>query len=203
MYAAVHGFILAFGLILPLGVQNVFVFNQGVLQKRFRNTLPVVITASVCDTLLILLAVTGVSLIVLGTPWIKSLLMVGGTLFLFYMGWITWRNASEKDEANNVKPLSSRKQILFALSVSLLNPHAIIDTVGVIGTSSLNYSGINKLVFVSATIIVSWIWFFGLAVAGKITRKLDNEGKFVIILNKVSAFIIWGVAIYLGYSFIK
>ena len=87
--------------------------------------------------------------------------------------------------------------------VSLLNPHAIIDTVGVIGTSSLNYSGTDKLAFVCATIIVSWIWFFGLAVAGKITRKLDNEGNFVIILNKVSAIIIWGVAIYIASSFIK
>lgn len=27
--AIVHGMILAFGLILPLGVQNIFVFNQG------------------------------------------------------------------------------------------------------------------------------------------------------------------------------
>ncbi|GGA41924.1 hypothetical protein GCM10007416_13560 [Kroppenstedtia guangzhouensis] len=29
VWAFMHGFLLAFGLILPLGVQNVFIFNQG------------------------------------------------------------------------------------------------------------------------------------------------------------------------------
>ena len=33
--AILHGIILAFGLIVPLGVQNVFVFNQGALQPTF------------------------------------------------------------------------------------------------------------------------------------------------------------------------
>ncbi|WP_281288114.1 hypothetical protein [Bacillus rubiinfantis] len=32
---------------------------------------------------------------------------------------------------------------------------------------------------------------------GKIVGKLDTEGKFQRTLNKLSAFIIWGVAIYL------
>ena len=57
--AFIHGFILSFGLILPLGVQNVFVFNQGALQKRFIHALPVVLTASLCDTLLIPLLFSG------------------------------------------------------------------------------------------------------------------------------------------------
>ncbi len=32
--AIIHGIILAFGLIIPLGVQNVFVFNQGALVNQ-------------------------------------------------------------------------------------------------------------------------------------------------------------------------
>lgn len=32
--AIIHGIVLAFGLILPLGAQNVFVFQQGALQPR-------------------------------------------------------------------------------------------------------------------------------------------------------------------------
>ncbi|TMZ55245.1 amino acid transporter, partial [Klebsiella pneumoniae] len=59
--AFLHGIVLAFGLILPLGTQNVFVFNQGASQPKFRGAVPVILTASLCDTLLILLAVVGVS----------------------------------------------------------------------------------------------------------------------------------------------
>jgi L-lysine exporter family protein LysE/ArgO len=85
-----HGFILAFGLILPLGVQNVFVFNQGALRPNFIQALPVIITASICDTLLISLAVLGVSVVVLGSYWIKACLFAAGIFFLIYMGVITW-----------------------------------------------------------------------------------------------------------------
>ena len=62
--AIIHGIILAFGLIIPLGVQNVFVFNQGASQPNIWRA-SVVLTASICDTLLILIAVQGVSLVLL------------------------------------------------------------------------------------------------------------------------------------------
>ncbi len=49
------------------------------------------------------------------------------------------------------KVLSMRGQIGYALSVSLLNPHAIIDTVGVIGTNSLHYGSGERWAFAAAT----------------------------------------------------
>jgi len=51
MTGFIHGIILSMGLILPLGVQNLFVFNQGAMQKTFFRVVPVVITAGICDTL--------------------------------------------------------------------------------------------------------------------------------------------------------
>jgi L-lysine exporter family protein LysE/ArgO len=201
MIAAIaHGFLLALGLILPLGVQNVFVFNQGALQKHYYNALPVILTASSCDTLLILLAVTGVSVIVMQFAWLKILLLLVGVAFLTFMGWMTWKSAPENENKENNKPLSPKKQILFAMSVSLLNPHAILDTIGVIGTSSLQYSGMKKASFTLSCIAVSWIWFAGLALAGKIMSSLDGSGRLLVVLNKVSALFIWGVAVYMAIS---
>ncbi|MEH7415248.1 LysE family transporter [Neobacillus drentensis] len=197
--AAIHGFLLALGLILPLGVQNVFVFNQGAIQKGWVRVLPVVLTASICDTLLISLAVFGVSAVVLGVTWIKSSLLVAGVVFLLYMGYATWRSKPGQKEASAVS-FTPRKQIAFAASVSLLNPHAIMDTIGVIGTTSLTYSGTLKLIFMISCILVSWIWFFSLAVAGKLIGTLDQSGKFILLLNKVSAIIMWGTAIFLIFS---
>ena len=37
LQSAVHGLLLALGLILPLGAQNVFVFNQGANHKSITN----------------------------------------------------------------------------------------------------------------------------------------------------------------------
>ncbi|MEK4345208.1 LysE/ArgO family amino acid transporter [Paenibacillus sp. FSL P4-0184] len=197
--ALLHGIALAFGLILPLGAQNVFVFNQGASQPQFKKAIPVIITAALCDTLLILLAVLGVSVLVFAIPVLQTTLFAVGLVFLLYMGWSIWRS-TPTSSSQDAAPLSSKKQILFAISVSLLNPHAIMDTIGVIGTSSLSYTGIDKVTFAVSTILVSWIWFFGLAVAGKTVGQIDSSGKIMLIINKISAIIIWVVAAYIAYK---
>lgn len=200
--ALIHGIVLAFGLILPLGAQNVFVFNQGATQPRFIKALPVILTASICDTLLISLAVLGVSLIILTIEWLQLALFSVGILFLLVMGWTIWNTKSNPSQEPGER-MSSKQQISFAASVSLLNPHAIIDTVGVIGTSSIQYTGAEKWVFSLSCIAVSWIWFFGLALCGKIIGRLDTSGRVLGGINKISALIIWGVAIYLIINLIQ
>ncbi|MBT2680666.1 amino acid transporter [Bacillus sp. ISL-35] len=199
--AFIHGFILALGLILPLGVQNVFIFNQGALQPRYRNVLPAVITASLCDTLLISVSVLGVSLLILGSFWFKVILVGGGMIFLVYMGWSTWNSQPNNEKASIAKGFSIKKQILFAASVSLLNPHAIMDTVGVIGTSSIRYQGEEKIIFAITAILVSWIWFFAISFIGRLTGKIDKSGNILLVLNKISALVMWAAAGYLFLSF--
>lgn len=195
-----HGFILALGLILPLGVQNVFVFNQGALQPRFVRVLPVIITAALCDTLLILVAVLGVSFVILGSFWIKMILIGAVCIFLIYMGWTTWNSKPSHEREVSANRFSIKKQVLFAASVSLLNPHAIMDTVGVIGTSSLRYQGQDKVIFAFACILVSWVWFFGLSLIGRISGELDEAGNLLLLLNKLSALVMWGAAVYLLFT---
>ncbi|MBT2637954.1 LysE/ArgO family amino acid transporter [Bacillus sp. ISL-39] len=198
--AGIHGFILAFGLILPLGVQNVFVFNQGSIHKQYRRVLPVILTASISDTLLITLAVLGISVIVLQIAWLTALLLTAGILFLIYMGYLTWRSKPSEVTAKQ-EAFSAKKQITFAASVSLLNPHAIMDTIGVIGTSSLTYSGPAKITFALACVLTSWMWFFALAFVGHQVGRLRKSNGFLDILNKISAAIMWGTAIYLALTF--
>lgn len=197
VHAFFYGLILALGLIIPLGAQNIFLFNQGANQKYIRHALPSVITAFVCDTILILSAVLGVSVAVLAIPMFKRIMFVAGFFFLSYMGFVTWFSRP-KQLYQGKAPLSAKKQMLFTASVSLLNPHALLDTIGVIGTSSLQFIGLEKLVFTAACLVVSSCWFLGLAVSGHYLRKIDPQGSFLNILNKLSAVIIWCVAVYIA-----
>ncbi len=96
--AFIHGTALAFGLILPLGVQNVFIFNQGAIHKNFARSIPAIVTAALCDTLLILLAVTGVSLIIFQFEWLTTLIYAIGFIFLVYMGWTILKSDSAADD---------------------------------------------------------------------------------------------------------
>jgi len=196
--AFLHGYLLSFGLILPLGPQNVFVFSQGATQPKLRRALPVVLTAAAADTLLILSAVLGVSAVVLTVPWVKAVLGVIGVCFLLFIGRVTWRSEVHEDNTTRLAhdwPL--RRQIIFALSVSLLNPHAILDTIGVIGASSLAYADAERSAFTAACILNSWLWFFMLAVAGKLIGSIGPIRRW---LNRVSAVIIWISAVYLVYN---
>ncbi|MFD1416927.1 LysE/ArgO family amino acid transporter [Oceanobacillus jeddahense] len=189
----VHGFILALGLILPLGAQNVFIFNQGANHKKLIGALPVVITAGLCDTFLIVLAILGVSLILMSLPVLQIFIYTIGLIFLIYMAWSLW---NEKPASlKKYESMSAKKQIGFALSVSLFNPHAIMDTIGVIGTSAAIYSGTEKFLFSISTIIVSWLWFIFLAIIGKFIGSIDRTGKYIIILNKVSSVIVMIVSL--------
>ncbi|WP_204180181.1 MULTISPECIES: LysE family transporter [unclassified Staphylococcus] len=189
----IHGLFLALGLILPLGAQNVFVFNQGANQKQLIKTIPVIIAAGLCDTLLIVLAVLGVSVLLLSLPMLQIVIYCVGFIFLSYMALSLWHEKPQTLE--RYQSMSARKQIGFAMSVSLLNPHAIMDTIGVIGTNAAIYEGVDKMVFTMTTIAVSWIWFIFLAIAGKVVGNIDKRGKYILILNKFSAIIIVIVAL--------
>lgn len=198
--AFLHGLILALGLILPLGVQNLFVFQQGASHASFLHVLPVIFTAALCDTALILLAVQGVSLFLLKFPLFKLILLAIGILFLTYMGWITWNDTHETNTEAAAEKISPRQQILFAASVSLLNPHAVMDTIGVIGTSSSSYEGIEKSLFTFACIAVSWIWFFLLAIAGRFIGRQTHFSEWRQRINQVSAVFMWLSAGAMAYS---
>lgn len=196
-----YGMILAFGLIMPLGIQNIFIFNQGATQKHFLHALPSVLTAFVCDSILILMAVLGLSVVVLTIPLLKLVIFVIGFFFLMYMGWHTWKSKPKKLQEGH-RPYSTKRQISFAISVSILNPHALIDTIGVIGTSSLHFVGYEKAMFTLGCTLISFCWFFGLSVAGHFLHKLDKSGGWLNRINKLSALIIWCVALYIGWQIV-
>ncbi|WP_083521101.1 LysE/ArgO family amino acid transporter [Alicyclobacillus kakegawensis] len=198
--AFVHGFLLSLGLILPIGMQNSFILTQGALH-RGKDWLPGVVTASLCDTLLIALAVLGVSGVALHMGWVRYTLGALGGVFLLYMGWSTWRDGKEEDVSSaSSTAWTPRRQIGFAASVSLLNPHALIDTLAVIGGSASAYSTWDdKLVFGAACAAVSWLWFFGLASAGHVLGRRALRDASLRVLNRIAAGMMWASALYLGY----
>ena len=105
-FAIAHGAILTFGLIMPLGMQNLFIFNQGATQPSLKMVLPSIITASLCDTTLIILSILGISLLILKLSWLKLTLYILSFFFFIYIGYVTWSKAEVK--------LSSKKKALFS-----------------------------------------------------------------------------------------
>ena len=200
MQAFIHGMLLSLGLILPLGIQNLFVFTQGVTQPKLLRVLPVVFTAGMCDTLLIVIAVQGISVFIANFTGAKVFIVGIGIIFLAYMGWLTWNTSSVKGSKQESEDFTMKQQVLFTMTVSLLNPHAILDTIGVIGTSSSNYMGNEKILFTMACVLLSWGWFLLLAIMGWWVGKEKGVMEISGVINKISAICMWLSALYMVYS---
>lgn len=201
LVAFIHGFLLSLGLILPIGMQNGFILTQGALHSRWARSLPAVLTASVCDTFLIALAVVGVSTMALHITWLRYTFGAIGIVFLLYMGRTTWKTkpGEPNDEAASAA-WNAKRQIGFTSSVSLLNPHALIDTLAVIGGSAIAYTDWkDRIAFGIASAAVSWVWFLGLSIAGHVVGKVALRKSSLQVLNRVSAVMMWASALYLGY----
>ena len=196
-----HGVALAVGLILALGPQNVFVFQQGAIQPDISRAVPTVLTAGLADTLLILLGVLGVSAVVIEFAWLQTTLFGAGFVMLVYIGWTIYTAPAVEINPHAEEFLSAREQVGFTASVSLLNPHAILDTVGVIGTNALAYSSPDRWVFTAGCLLVSWGWFTGLAMTGWALGESTNANLWMQYLNGISAIVVWIVALYMGWQF--
>lgn len=195
--AFLHGFLVAFALILPLGPQNMFVISQGTTHHHYRRTVPVVVTAALSDTILIAGAVLGVSVVLVAAPLLKEGLTALGVVFLVWMGWQSWRAPVRRaisDEAA-MAYWTLKRRILQTVRASLLNPHAIMDTVVVIGSGAALYGRTtDRLAYALAAILVSWVWFFAIGLLGRAFGQLRNQEGAVKWINRISAGLMWTIA---------
>ncbi len=180
-----QGVLLGLGLILPLGPQNVFILSQGMAQQRLLNIVVAVLVASLADTTLILLAVGGVSVILLENIVLKYAMLTGGIVFLSHLAIKAWSKQPVVDLQGHAQ-VSVMKIIGSTLAISWLNPYALIDSFFTIGSASIVFNETEKLSFVLGCIGASWIWFILLGFAGirlsEITLLRKYEGKFSAII---------------------
>jgi L-lysine exporter family protein LysE/ArgO len=155
--------IFAFGLLFglatafPVGVQSFVVMNQG-LRLGYPRVLTGIVTASLCDTLLIVAGAAGASALLANADERVPVLLIG-IAFLAIFGVLALR-APPEAEVGEVKsagrPLAMIAQ---TVGVSLFNPHAVLETVGVLGGAIAAQTAENRIEFACGVIAASWVWF--------------------------------------------
>jgi len=193
-----QGFALSFGLIVAIGAQNVFVLTQG---ARGHRPWLVAGVCTLCDGLLISAGVGGVGLTVSRTPLASSLLALGGVLFLVLYGLRAMQNAlrGETLGLELAAPTPSVGAIvLAALGVSLLNPHALLDTVVLIGGLSARLDAPGRLSFGMGAVLASALWFFSLSLGGRLLAPVLREPVAWRVLDAIVCLTMWVLAAGLG-----
>ncbi|RRS01224.1 LysE/ArgO family amino acid transporter [Glycomyces terrestris] len=194
------GLALGLALIVPIGAQNVFVFGQGVTLGMPR-ALWAVVGAGLCDTLLIVLGAAGTSVLLDSVPGLRPAMLVAGALFLTYLGVKSLR--TKPADFDDLTGTWSRGQVLRqTAAVSLLNPHAILDTVGVLGAAITAQAAATRLPFAIGAVTASWTWFLILAAAAHGMRRfLTKERR--VWFDRVSGVILLVFAAWLAVEFVQ
>ena len=171
-----QGFLLGFSLIFAIGAQNIFVFRQGLLG---RFIFPVVLFCSLLDTFLIFLGIFGLSFFVIeDIIWFKPYLLFFASLWLFLYGGLRFKSAFTNNdslvfEQNDRAKLWSTMSVIFILSFG--NPHVYLDTVILVGTVSLQYDGLQQVLFGLGASLASFIFFFGLGYGSKLLMPVMKK----------------------------
>jgi L-lysine exporter family protein LysE/ArgO len=193
-----QGFGLGFGLIVAIGAQNVFVLTQG---ARGHRPWLVAGVCTVCDALLISVGVGGVGTAVAQAPLASSLLALAGVLFLALYGLRALQSAMRGEalgldgEAESA-PLSVI--LLTALGVSLLNPHALLDTVVLIGGLSSRLDAAGRFSFGLGAVLASGCWFFSLSLGGRLLAPVLRRPAAWRVLDALVCLTMWTLAAGLG-----
>ncbi|MCH9754124.1 MAG: LysE/ArgO family amino acid transporter [Alphaproteobacteria bacterium] len=167
----IQGFTIGLSLILAIGPQNAFVIRQGLKGKLVFLT---AIAVSLCDSALIAAGVLGVGQFLARVTWLKLILTIGGMSFLAIYGGgaliRVFRN--NRLQVKKTKDRTSYKKIILqSVSFSWLNPHAILDTLVIIGSISAQYNMHDAVYFGAGAIVSSFVWFFALAFVAKVLSK--------------------------------
>ncbi|PYE55008.1 LysE/ArgO family amino acid transporter [Deinococcus yavapaiensis] len=162
MRALLEGLLLGFGLIVAIGPQNAFVLRAGL---RRRHAYVAALVSSLGDVALITVGVLGIGSLLAASPLLVRLATIGGALFLAWYGVGALRSALQpgRVDLDGNAPTSARDVALAAAGFSLLNFHAILDTVVLLGTVSARFEGPPRAEFAVGAMLASVTWFFALA----------------------------------------
>lgn len=148
-------------LIVAIGAQNAFVLRQG-LQRE--HVFVAATLCFVCDVVLVVSGVLWFSALIHLHPLLNQFLLMGGAVFLFVYALRSFRRARDPQalEWTAKSNGTQRSVIMTAFAVSLLNPHAILDTLVIVGGMVSQYHGVHRLSALSGALTMSGLWFYGL-----------------------------------------
>ncbi|NVK40441.1 MAG: amino acid transporter [Oceanospirillaceae bacterium] len=189
-----QGFLTGGGLIVAIGAQNAFLLAQGV---RRQYHWPVALLCSLSDALLICLGVIGMGALISDSPLLLQVARIGGALFLFYYGLRALRSALKPAglETSGDAGRSLKSVLLTTLAVSLLNPHAYLDTVVLVGGIATQHGEQLRYWFGAGAVLASFTWFMLLGLGAPRLAPLFRNPRAWRLLDAIICLVMWGIAL--------
>ena len=193
--AAGTGFATGFSLILAIGAQNAFVLRQGMLR---RHVFWLCLLCAGSDAVLIGAGVMGFGALVTVLPGFPTAMALFGAAFLLAYGasrfWMAWRGNYALALAGDTAPLG--RTLAIAAAFTWLNPHVYLDTLGLIGAVSTQFSDLaRKFSFVAGAVTASFVFFFSLGYGARFLAPVLSSPRAWRMLDAGIGVTLWVLAI--------
>ncbi|MGN6483236.1 MAG: LysE/ArgO family amino acid transporter [Thermomicrobiales bacterium] len=186
------GLLLGLGLIFPIGPLNLFVVGQG-LRLGMPRALSTVVLVGLNDTVMIAAGALLGTVAATAVTGLRLPLLLLGATYLTWLGVRALRAKTSALETVHPAPLTLWRTAAISCGVVWLNPHAILDAFGVLGTAIASRAAGDQLAFGAGVISASWVWYLGIASgAGWMrTRMTTVHARW---FDRVSAVLLLGFA---------
>jgi len=192
--AGLTGFFTGFSLILAIGAQNAFVLRQGLLRA---HVFWLCLLCAVCDAVLIAAGVAGFGIVVAQFPALPQIMTLGGAGFMAIYGALRFHAAWRGDYALVLAGKSAAlwPTLATAAAFTWLNPHVYLDTLGLIGAISTNYTiAAQKIAFGISAMTASFVFFFSLGYGARFLAPLMQSPRAWRRLDMVIGLVMWMLA---------
>ena len=155
-----QGLTMGLAYVAPIGMQNLFVINSALTNRRKRALLTALIVIFF-DITLSLACFFGIGTIMQKFKWLQMVILCVGSLIVIYIG-ISLLRAKTQDLEKDQPTMSIKKTISSACVVTWFNPQAIIDGTMMLGAFHVTLAAGQETPFITGVACASFSWFIGL-----------------------------------------
>ena len=195
-----QGLTMGLAYVAPIGLQNLFVINSALTQKRSRVYLTALIVIF-WDISLGLSCFLGAGALMEALPWLQKVILAVGSLIVIWIGIGLLRSKASLEGGRDVN-VPVWKLITSAFVVTWLNPQAIIDGTMMLGAFRASIPAGTDVYFICGFGSASILWFLTLSTVVSLLGSRFNE-KELNIINKVCGAVIIFYGLKLAWSFVK
>ena len=195
-----QGLTMGLAYVAPIGMQNLFVINSALTNKRKRALLTALIVIFF-DITLSLACFFGIGTIMQKFKWLQMVILCVGSLIVIYIG-ISLLRAKTQDLEKDQPTMSIKKTISSACVVTWFNPQAIIDGTMMLGAFHVTLAAGQETPFITGVACASFSLFIGLTFLISLISSKFNA-KVMRWINIVCGVIIIGYGLKLFVSFVQ
>lgn len=194
----IQGLTMGLAYVAPIGLQNLFVINTALTQKKSRVYLTALIV-TFFDVTLALACFFGIGAVMQASRLLQMAVLLVGSLIVIWIGIGLLRAKDTMDTSTKVD-VPILKVISTACVVTWFNPQALIDGTMMLGAFRSTLSEEHVLEFILGVNSASVIWFFGISTLLSLFSAKFND-KVLRIINIVCGLVIifYGVKLFISF----